>query len=60
MLDEALDDFDRPQALRDALRLAEAEKELFMRMRETDPDLLSESTKVLDVERVRQIYYSIQ
>jgi len=28
-------------------------------MKETDPDLLSEGSKVLDVERVRQVYYSI-
>ena len=58
-LDEAFDDFDRPQALRDAMRIAEEEKELYRKMKETDPDLLSEGSKVLDVDRVRQVYYSI-
>lgn len=29
MLDEAFDDFDRPQALRDAINLAESEETLF-------------------------------
>lgn len=59
-LEEAFDEFDRPQAIRDALKIAETEKELLLRMKETDPDLLKNDTQgIIDVERIRSTYYSV-
>lgn len=40
MINEVIDDFDRPQALRDAIQIAESERLLYQRMRDTDPELL--------------------
>jgi hypothetical protein len=60
MLEEAFDDFDRPQAIRDAILIAEKEKELYSRMQESNPSLIkNENQGIIDVERIRQTYYSI-
>lgn len=59
-LEEAFDEVDRPQALRDALSIAETEKVLLQRMKDTDPELLKSDTQgIIDVERIRETFYSV-
>ena len=59
MINEKIDDSSRPQAIRDAIRIAEEEKILYQKMRDTDPHLLKENAAALDPDRIRQTFYSI-
>jgi hypothetical protein len=53
MINERGDPKGRSQAIRDAIRIGEDEKTLYQKMKETDPDLLKESSSALDAERIR-------
>jgi hypothetical protein len=53
MINEMGDPTNRPQAIRDAIRIEEDEKMLYQKMKETDPDLLRDSSSCLDAERIR-------
>jgi hypothetical protein len=53
MINELGDPNGRSQAIRDAIRIGEDEKVLYQKMKETDPDLLKESSSALDAERIR-------
>ena len=59
MINEIGDPRSRPQAIRDAIRIEQDEKLLYQKMKETDPDLLRESSSALDAERIRETFYSI-
>jgi hypothetical protein len=59
MINEKIDESSRPQAIRDAIRIAEEEKILYQKMRDTDPHLLKENAVSLDPDRIRQTFYSI-
>ena len=53
MINEKIDEKCRPQAIRDAIKIAEEEKILYQKMKDTDPHLLREDAKALDPERIR-------
>ena len=59
MINERGDPRSRSQAIRDAIRIEQDEKLLYQKMKETDPDLLKDSSSALDAERIRQTFYSI-
>ncbi len=59
MINELGDPRNRPQAIRDAIRIQEDEKILYQKMKETDPDLLRESSSALDPDRIRQTFYTV-
>jgi hypothetical protein len=60
MINELGDPRNRPQAIRDAIRIEQDEKILYQKMKETDPDLLRDSSSALDAERIRQTFYAIK
>jgi hypothetical protein len=60
MINEIGDPKSRPQAIRDAIRIEQDEKLLYQKMKETDPDLLRDSSSALDAERIRQTFYAIK